>query len=654
MSSIELGEAVERRTSHRKKDFLKSSVSVWHYLRLVISLSLICFFSLIISAQNKYENRQISSVDITFEGADRDIAAAEQFRLIAQSALGGRYSAVKVRDAIDDLYKSDKIVSAQVEATQIGANAVNLRFIIKRKTQAEKVYFNIGTTIGESVTEQELRLKLNNLNPGTAITEQTLNNNATAIQVYLRERGFYSAKVTATQTPLENETRVAVTFDVTPNAQAKVESFAIKIEGFDDTKIRKFLKLQTGANYSRDTLVADVDKIKKAILKENYLAPQIEEPKVVYDDDSKTIAVKLTGKVGAKVNVKIDAGKEKVNEKTQTTLLPIKREGSIEFSAITEGERRLRNYFQEKGYFFAESKATCSVTPAFPKDETNPTLANNTPELCSNLSGSDLDGKVVDINYNIALNRRLKLRDIRIEGTDKLTVLDVLSVIDTQRASLIGLIPSLGYGRGYTSLEILADDSQRIQSIMQQLGYRRAKVTVKQGVSPAGEDLIITFVVNEGIPTHVDTVDIVGNKVFDKVVLEKELPKLTGKNYSRASARNGVQKLSALYADQGYYDAKINFSLVELPQNSNDKEDKVKIIYNIENEGKKVFINRILINGNEMTKREAILKTINLRTNEVLKATDIFTSEQNLYATDAFRRVEIKAEQTHRQSAELH
>ena len=117
---------MKKRVSHRKKDFLKSFVSVWHYLRLAISLSLIYCFPLIISAQNKYENRQISSVDITFEGADRDIAAAEQFRLIAQSALGVRYSAVKVRDAIDDLYKSDKIVSAQVEATQIGADAVNL------------------------------------------------------------------------------------------------------------------------------------------------------------------------------------------------------------------------------------------------------------------------------------------------------------------------------------------------------------------------------------------------------------------------------------------------------------------------------------------------------------------------------------------------
>ncbi len=70
----------------------------------------------------------------------------------------------------------------------------------------------------------------------------------------------------------------------------------------------------------------------------------------------------------------------------------------------------------------------------------------------------------------------------------------------------------------------------------------------------------------------------------------------------------------------------------------------MKVVYTVENEGKKVFINRILINGNERTKRDAILRAINLREGDVLRATDIFTSEQNLYLTDAFSLVEIKTE----------
>ncbi len=117
--------------------------------------------------------------------------------MIARDKLGETYSAVKVRDAIDALYKTKKIVSVKVEASPVGERNVNLRFFIKRKTQAEKVVINIGNTVGDKVTEQELLLKLNLLNPGTSITEKTLQDNADSILIYLRERGFFNAEVTS-------------------------------------------------------------------------------------------------------------------------------------------------------------------------------------------------------------------------------------------------------------------------------------------------------------------------------------------------------------------------------------------------------------------------------------------------------------------------
>ncbi|HRH44958.1 MAG TPA: BamA/TamA family outer membrane protein, partial [Pyrinomonadaceae bacterium] len=304
---------------------------------------------------------------------------------------------------------------------------------------------------------------------------------------------------------------------------------------------------------------------------------------------------------------------------------------------------RLKNYYQEKGYFFVEIGEICSVTPEFPKDEANP-VANNSTELCEILGGANLDKREVNVTYTVNLNRRLRLKEIRIEGTKKITVPEIITVLDTQKASLIGLIPRLGYGRGYTSNEILNDDRERIKSIMRELGYRGAQVKVKQGVSPDGENLIITFVVTEGIPTFIENVEIGGNKVFSEEALRKELPNLIGKNYSRALARNGAQKIAQLYAREGYFDADINFSIVDLPKTADATEEQVKVIYSIEKEGKKVLVNRILINGNELTKSDAILKTIDLRPNEVLRAKDIFSSEQNLYSTDAFKRVEIKPE----------
>ena len=103
---------------------------------------------------------------------------------------------------------------------------------------------------------------------------------------------------------------------------------------------------------------------------------------------------------------------------------------------------------------------------------------------------------------------------------------------------------------------------------MRELGYRNAQVNVRQGVSPNGEDLIITFVVDEGVPTRIDDVEIAGNNEFSDAALQAELPSLVGKNLSRARLRNGQRKLTEIYANAGYYDAKISFSIVELPAKS--------------------------------------------------------------------------------------
>jgi outer membrane protein insertion porin family len=595
-------------------------------------------------AQSKYENRQISKIEVTFTETGRERSATDQFLAIVRSALGEKYSAVQVRDALQALYDSGRVVSASVEATENGADGVNLRFVIKRKTIAERVVVQVGTFVGDPVTEQELLLRLNLLNPGTAITEQTLTANDDLILEYLRERGYFRAEVKHSEQALQDATRAGVTFQVTPNAQAKVENFNINIAGFDAAKIAKVrekLELKPGELFSRQRLDRDVVKIRDALREEKFLAPALDEPRVVYDSDKNTINVELNGKVGATVNIIVDAGDEKVSDKTQTKLFSIKREGTLDYSAIIEGSRRLRNYFQEQGYFFAEVSAVCSVKPEFAENEASIT-ENDTESLCSALSGAELSDRVVDVKYRADLNRKLKLVDIRIEGTNEFTAADVQSVLESQEANILGFIPYFGYGRGYTSNELIEDDRRTIRNLMIELGYRQAKVTVRQGVSVTGDNLILTFVVEEGIRTRIDDVEITGNKSFDEATLLAKLPTLIGKYLSRARARNGVKELAAFYSREGFYDAKVTYSIVELGADA--VGDRVKIVYNIENEGKKVFVNRILINGNERTNRDAILKAITLRTGQVLRSADIFTSEQNLYATDAFGLVDIKPE----------
>jgi len=607
-------------------------------LLIVVLIGVAAFAAL---GQSKYDKRPIGKVEINIIGSDAASPLVEEYRLIAREVLGVSYSTPRIRDAIETLYETKRIDTISVTASLDPKGSVVLTFNIKPKTKAEKVTVIVGQSTGDRVTEQDILFRLNLLSPGTTITEQTLRDNADEILAYLRDRGFYRSEVTYEQRPLSNGSQVGVTFRVNPNAQTTVEKFNVDIRGFDKPIPARSLKLRAGGEYSRERLMADVAKIRQILKNEDFLAPELEEPRLTYDSDTNSIAITVMGTAGPKVKVVVETEKEKVGSGTQDRLFPIKREGTLDFAAIVEGDRRLENYYQEQGYFFASVTPVCSTEPPL-KDTEGNTIANNTEFLCAFLGGEELLGREIEVKYRVDLNRKLRLTEIRLTGTDKMTVDDIRPILGSQEVNFYAIVPILGYGRGYTSAAILDDDAETIRGLMRELGYANAQVRVNQGVKLNGEDLIITFAVEEGPRSIVTDISITGNKSVPSEDLLALLPDLKGDYFSRAKERNAVRKLREHYANLGFYDARVTSEFSESAPVPNAETRDVKIEFKVTTENRKVVVGRVLVNGNERTKSAAILQAVTLRSGELLKAVDVYSSEQNLYGTDAFSRVEIK------------
>jgi outer membrane protein insertion porin family len=641
-----------------------------------------------------YEGRPIEAVEVVIEDAPNDTTAQGEFASLI--SVGREYSAVRVRESLQALFDSGRVSNARVEvlegigpASSAGAagntvaagNAtrpLRLRFLVRRQVLVREVLLDLIPPTGTPISTDELRARLNMLEPGAHVSEQTLRRNADLIQEYLRDRGFFRADVEFAQQLDASSTRSTITFRITPNEEARVAAFNIGVRDFDAARVRPMLKLQTGAPFSRSTLGEDVGRIRQEIIGLGYLAPQLEDPQVSLDSASNTVTIDLKGGIGPKVAVYVNG--YTLKDKTVRELLPVKREGNIDFSAIEEGRRRLNNKLQQEGYFFAEVTPACSVdgsapavtTTAATTAATTPTTtvdagANGSQQVCENLNPLELSGHTVQITYNVERGRRFKLTKIRIEGTDKLKYEDVADELRTEEASALGFIPLLGYGRGYTSRDLLIQDQNTIKKRMQDLGYRRANVDVRQGVSITGESLIITFAVTEGPLTRISGTEIRGNQIYTEARLRQELeaaghtrcaasPEPTepcfitkaGEPFSRTQSRADGEQLLNLYARNGYVDAQLDFSILELPKKGD--EEQVRLVYTIKQEGDKVFINNIVINGvtgspgTQSNKRKAILETISLKEGDVLRADRISESERLLYQTDAFRQVIITTE----------
>ncbi len=592
----------------------------------------------------EYEGRQIASIEIVFENSPADNGAEAEFLSLLRVAPNTEFSLVRIRDSLQSLFDSGRIANARVEAVDATADKtgpVRLRFVIQRQVTIAGLNIEIGPYGGTAISEDEIRARLILLQPGTRLTRQVINKHADEIQVYLRDRGYFNATVEAAETVDPSGTQATITYKITSGEQARVSSFDIAIAGFDPAPIRPLLRLQPETPFTREALAQDMKRIRDAILSQGHLAPQLDDANVVRDPDTNHIAITVKGSVGPRVSVVIK--NYDVSEKTQKESLPVKREGNIDYSAIVEGARRLRTRLQEEGYFFAEVIPTCSVTPASPD-----LGVNGTEETCQNLNPAALSGATVQITYDVERGRRFRLTDIRITGTNKLTYDDLAADLKSQKASALGLIPFFGYGRGYTSLALLEQDKRTVRAFMNDLGYRRAQVNVLQGVSLNGENLIITFQVEEGPLTRIAGVEVRGNKIHTEKQIRDELRTVIGSPFSRSQARFDAERVRTMYASEGYVNAQMEFSVVELPKKGD--EEQVRLIYSMTNEGDKVFINRILINGvtgsasTQATKRKAILRAIPLAEGDVLRSDRIAEAERELYLTDAYRQVIIRSE----------
>src|SRR2546423_1756558 len=384
----------------------------------------------------------------------------------------------------------------------------------------------------------------------------------------------------------------------------------------------------------------DLNRIKQALIAKNFMAPQLENPQPVFDSEKNEINITLKGKTGPLVNVSVQP--IKLSEKEQQQLLPIKREGAFDFSIIEEGDRRILNKLQQQGYFFADLTFTCTITPPVP--EMGGEIG--TEESCANIDPSRLDDHTINVVYDVNLHRRLRLTDVRITGTNKLTIEDISPRLKSRKASALAFLPFLGgYGRGYTSNTMLEEDRRTVEALMKDLGYRRAAATVLEGISPTADNLIITFEVKEGALTRVAEIQIEGEKAFPEDRLRQEVATVIGAPYSRSQVRADNDQILNVYAREGFIDAEVRPSVDELPPKGGDEQ--VRVVFTVAKEGSRAIVNEIIVNGvtgsasTQDSKRAAIRRAIPLAAGDILRADRIPEAERAPYVTDAFRQVLI-------------
>ncbi len=306
----------------------------------------------------------------------------------------------------------------------------------------------------------------------------------------------------------------------------------------------------------------------------------------------------------------------KLSSNKMRELLPVMTQG-FSRSLMRLGERRLREHLQESGYFFAEVKSRC------------------VPENCS--------GDELRVFYDIQPNVVYDLKEIRIEGTDLIKPKDLLPELQSQIASSLGGTPFLkdlpffgGYVRGLTSSDRLNSDEELIRRKLFDIGYRNTRVRSRLAVRPDNDDLIVIFNVEAGEQSEISDVRVRGNVTAQASELFAVIPIQSGDAFSFSRSQAGAQQIRQLYAQRGFLEANVEPEFTELDS------QRVRLVYNI-NEGARAVVTQIEINGTTKTGQGWIRRYFDFKQGEVLTPAKIRQTQRDLYATNAFREVSVRA-----------
>src|SRR5439155_1474195 len=284
-------------------------------------------------------------------------------------------------------------------------------------------------------------------------------------------------------------------------------------------------------------------------------------------------------------------------------LLPIFSEGQTDDLALAEGQRKLQDYFEQQGYYSTSVKWDRGTSP---------------------------DGQRLNITYIVDRGPRGNFVGLAFRGNQQAPQSDLEALLQIQPADF----PRM---RGDYSQDLLARDVKAITNYYHSLGYLEARVTphVKQDYDDVPHHLFATFDIEEGTRTTVGHLSIQGVDASTVKSIKAFLLTNPGQPYSPERARADEDAILNYLANQGR-----NHATVAWSPSPASPDHKVDVEYRIE-PGPQEEIERIIVMGNQHTRRGAIDRQLTLRVNEPLRQSEMLESQRRLYDLGVFNQVQI-------------
>lgn len=406
-------------------------------------------------------------------------------------------------------------------------------------------------------------------------------------KVILYETGYF-LKVETKEVIRSKYVRLTITVEEKDFKRTVKSIEIIGLKVIPPAQVISSMKTQVGFNFNQKVFDNDIIKLHGMNFSKDIKANS------VHSQDGYVIQIFMTEDINWYDDfvVEMPSGtKSGIKKHMEEQILLSKEGGYLDETHIEMVKRRIREFYNTKGYFFIDIKTSVKL-----KDE-----------------------KKILV-FTIDRGSRLKVGELNYVGNKKYSQKHLIANAN------IEVRPFWKYVKGNVFDEgKFENDKAKLYQYYSMNGFLNAKIEVSPFIYNASKDrLFININFEEGPRYFVGEIKFVGNTFFEKEDLFAAIKSLPGSPYNGRVTYDDSKNIEGLYGEEGRL-----FTIVD-PRISFDNERHiVNIIYFIREAGI-TKVGKVFIGGNDVTKETVFLKELALFPGDVYDKYKFDQSKRNI------------------------
>lgn len=371
----------------------------------------------------------------------------------------------------------------------------------------------------------------------------------------------------------------------------------IDIKGNDrvhESTVKYYISLKEGEKYSPAKIKNDIKKI--------YELGYFDDIKVEVEESAEGIVLVYILKEKPFIKEVDVKGNKDVETFEIKKKLSIKKGIHFKSHFVQKDIDSIKKLYQEKGFYFAEIK----------------------------VSTREVENNQVEVEFKIEEGKKVYVTEINFIGNRFFDADKLKKQLDTQEKGIFSWFTDSGTYKK----DVLKTDILKLESLYHDNGFIKVRIEDPRiEVDRELRKIYINIFLSEGEQYRVGAVQVEGDEVYSEKELRGALKLKEGDIFNRSQFGRDIFDITDMYLQKGYAFADV------LPKmNVDDNLKKVDIAIRVD-KGRKVYIGRINISGNEKTRDNVIRREFRLQEGEVFDSAKLRRSRERLNNLGFFEEV---------------